>query len=67
MSKLPVKVMSPRIEVPGEINVVLPDAELLTTVSLRFRFLPLFWLGIMSLIIALFVGRISLGLLLTPL
>ena len=54
MSKLPLNVMSPLITVPGDINVVLPDAVLLTIASLRVCLSPLFLLPILFLIIALY-------------
>ena len=52
MSKIATECDVPLITVPGDINVVLPDAVLLTIASLRVCLSPLFLLPILFLIIA---------------
>ena len=53
--------MSPLTVVPGEIKVVLPDAEFVTTASFGLRMMALFFPVILSLIIVSYFGYVILG------
>ena len=53
--------MSPLTVVPGEIKVVLPDAEFVTTASFGLRMMALFFPVILSLIIVSYFGCVFLG------
>ena len=53
--------MSPLTVVPGEIKVVLPDAEFVTTASFGLRMMALFFPVILSLIIVSDFGCVIFG------